>query len=379
MRFFVYLFIFLITLHSTLALYTNSAFLDGFFGPYGIAIAYTLSAIVTIIALHFANQLATRFGATRLAVFAAVAEAAALVGLATINIPEVLIGCFIAIQALTAILFYVFDVFLESYSKDTATGGVRGAYLTTINAAFLIGPLAGTQAIERFGFDGVYFAGAALVSLVAVGTAITFAHFQDPVYAPPRIGAVISSYKNKPDLALVTLAFLLLWCFYVIAIVHVPIYLTTVVGLSTEQLGYVLALGLIPFVLVQIPLGRLADSAFGEKEFMFSGFFLIAVAGFLVPEVSLYGIIPLIAAIFIGRIGAAAVEVMCDTYFFKHVSAEDSGTIAAYRSMMYVAYAVVPLIMIPVVSTLGYEAAFPVAAAFALGGIPFALALRDTK
>lgn len=379
MRFFVYLFIFLITLHSTLALYTNSAFLDGFFGPYGIAIAYTLSAIVTIVALHFSNRLATRFGATRLAVFAAVAEAAALVGLATLTIPEALIGCFIAIQALTAILFYVFDVFLEAYSKDSGTGGVRGTYLTVINAAFLIGPLAGTQAIERFGFDGVYLAGAALVGLVAIGTAIAFAHFKDPIYAPPRLSAVIDSYRSKPDLALVTLAFFLLWCFYVIAIVHVPIYLTSVLGLSTEQLGYVLALGLVPFVLVQIPLGKLADSAFGEKEFMFAGFFLIAVAGLLVPEISLYGTIPLVAAIFIGRLGAAAVEVMCDTYFFKHVSAEDSGTIAAYRSMMYVAYAVVPLIMIPVVTHLGYQASFPVAAAFALGGIPFALALRDTK
>jgi hypothetical protein len=46
---------------------------------------------------------------------------------------------------------------------------------------------------------------------------------------------------------------------------------------------------------------------------------------------------------------------------------------------MYVAYAIVPLIMIPIVSTLGYQASFPVAAAFALGGIPFALAMRDTK
>jgi hypothetical protein len=98
-----------------------------------------------------------------------------------------------------------------------------------------------------------------------------------------------------------------------------------------------------------------------------------------VPELALIGIIPLVAVIFIGRLGAAAVEVMCDSFFFKHVSAEDSGTIAAYRSMMYVAYAIVPLIMIPIVSTLGYQASFPVAAAFALGGIPFALAIRDTK
>jgi len=379
MRFFVYLFIFFVTLHSTLALYTNSTFLDGFFGPYGIAIAYTLSALVTIVALHFSNRLATAFGATRLAVFAAVAEATALVGLATLTVPELLIGCFIAIQALTAILFYVFDVFLETYSKDSSTGGVRGTYLTVINAAFLIGPLAGTQAIDRFGYDGVYLAGAGIIGLVAIATGIAFAHFQDPVYAPPRVMAVIDSYRKKPDLALVTLSFFLLWCFYVVAIVHVPIYLTSVIGLSTQQLGYVLAIGLIPFVLIQMPLGKLADTSFGEKEFMFAGFFLMAAAGMLVPELALLGIVPLVAAIFIGRLGAAAVEVMCDSFFFKHVSAEDSGTIAAYRSMMYVAYAIVPLIMIPIVSSLGYQASFPIAAAFALGGIPFALAMQDTK
>ena len=379
MRYVVYLCVFLVTLHSTLALYTNSSFLEQRFTAFGVGVAYVASALATVVALRFASTLMTRLGATRLTVFASVAEVGALVGITLLQNTVAVVACFVAIQVLTAILYYTLDVFLEAHSRDSSTGGVRGTYLTVINAAFLFGPLLGTRIIDGYGFAHVYLAGAAIASVLAVAVGIAFARFEDPRYETPNFAAALRTYRTKPDIALVTLAFLSLWCFYVIAIIYAPLYLTETLGLSTTELGYVLALILVPFVLIQIPLGRLADSSFGEKEFMASGLFLIFVTCALVPFAASIGVMQVIAAIFIGRIGAAAVEVTCDSYFFKHVDASDAGTIATYRSMMYTAYAIVPPMMIPVISTFGFAAAFPMAACFACAGIPFALALRDTK
>jgi MFS family permease len=76
---------------------------------------------------------------------------------------------------------------------------------------------------------------------------------------------------------------------------------------------------LLPFVFVQFPLGRLADKKWGEKEILSLGFIIVAIATGLISFISGGSMILWMTILFITRIGAATIEIMCDTYFFKKV------------------------------------------------------------
>jgi Na+/melibiose symporter-like transporter len=60
----------------------------------------------------------------------------------------------------------------------------------------------------------------------------------------------------------------LLQLFYTFMVIYVPIYLTEVIGFSWSELGLILCIALIPFVLLDSPVGELADKKYGEKEFL---------------------------------------------------------------------------------------------------------------
>jgi predicted MFS family arabinose efflux permease len=48
--------------------------------------------------------------------------------------------------------------------------------------------------------------------------------------------------------------------------------------------------------------------------------------------------------LFLTRVGASLVEVCNDSYFFKHVTDQDTTTISVYRNMMPVAYIIGPML-----------------------------------
>lgn len=379
MRSLVYALIFFLTLHSTIGLYTNSTFLSQFSTTQELGYIYIASAALSLLALIFGHRIGAAVGNVRLAILAGSAEAIAMILLAISNSQPVLIISFCVSQASIALLFYAFDVFLESYTKNGSTGGVRGTYLTVINSAFLVGPIIGTQILIKYNFEGVYALGACLMLAVLFATVIFLRDFEDPEYAKTKIGSATALLRERPDVVKIILSFAALWMFYIIAIIYAPLYFTQYLGLSTAELGILLAIGLLPFVIVQIPLGKLADAAFGEKEFLVCGFIIMAVTSFLVPYMVPLGFLALAMLVFVGRIGAASAEIMCDTYFFKQVNAENIGVITTYRSMAYLAYVVVPLIIGPAFVAFGYAIAFPVGGVFALIGIVPSLLLKDTK
>jgi MFS family permease len=60
--------------------------------------------------------------------------------------------------------------------------------------------------------------------------------------------------------------------------VYCPIYLHTTIGLSWSEIGVIITVMLLPFVLIELPLGRLADKKYGEKEIMIIGFLILGLS-----------------------------------------------------------------------------------------------------
>jgi MFS family permease len=379
MRSVLYLLVFLVTLHGTLIIYGNSSYLEGFLSPSMVGVAYMASAAMVIASVLSLRPLLRRYGAFPVTLVTMCIELWALIGLSRATSAGEAVALFVISQAAIGVLYVCFDVFLERVTRNADTGGIRGVFLTSVNLAFLVGPGVAGIIIDSLSFPHVYLA-SALLLIPAIILAVGFlGKFKDAHYQQASLLLAVRRARRSADISSGMAVYLLLWIFYVLAIVYVPLYLSSTLDYSFAQIGALLAFILVPFVIFQIPLGRIADKWLGEQELLVAGFGLMALTSFLVPFLAPLGFWWLAITLFVGRIGACAVEVMSDTYFFKHVASRDIDMITLYRTMMNVAYIVTPILAVPFFMLIGPSAVFFLSGAFAAIGIVPSLVLKDTK
>lgn len=136
---------------------------------------------------------------------------------------------------------------------------------------------------------------------------------------------------------------------------------------------------LLPFILLEFPLGKMSDRT-GEKKMLALGFLVSAVATFLIPFVKEPGIFLWMAILFFTRVGAAMIEVMSESYFFKSVSQEDDDEISFFRNTGPLSFIIAPVVAIPVLFLIpSFEYLFFVLVAIMLYGFFITLRLRDVK
>ena len=138
---------------------------------------------------------------------------------------------------------------------------------------------------------------------------------------------------------------------------------------------------MLPFVLFAIPLGKLADKKYGEKEIMIVGFIVTAAATIAISFIttSTWWIWALI--LFGTRVGASAVQVMTESYFFKHVENDNEVAVSIFRDANPLAYITAPLVatLILVNFKVPLQYLFIILGIIVLCGVRYALTLRDTK
>lgn len=279
----------------------------------------------------------------------------------------------------TNLAWVTLDVILEEYSADIVTGRVRGFFLAIMNAGFMLGPLLSTVLITGGGFNLV-FAALTLGYSVLLGCALFFLH-DGRGYSTAKMNFEFlwrDIFKRPEILRIYTVAFSLEF-FYAIMTIYMPIYLHQILGFSWTDIGIVFTIMLIPFILLQYPIGRLADKYLGEKELILAGIVISALATFSVGISRSENLIFWAAILFVTRIGAASIEMLRDSYFYKQIDGSDDGLIAFFRTARPVANIAGPFLSILMLIF------FPLQSVFFLVvgvfGITFlvALPLQDTK
>ncbi|MEI6588255.1 MAG: MFS transporter, partial [Candidatus Moraniibacteriota bacterium] len=95
---------------------------------------------------------------------------------------------------------------------------------------------------------------------------------------------------------------------------------------------------LLPFVVLQYPMGFLADKKMGEKKLLIFALFIMAFSAIAVyltnsPSALIWSLVMLGT-----RIGAAMVEILRDSYFYKRIDGDDVDLIGFFRTAMPVGY-----------------------------------------
>ena len=203
--------------------------------------------------------------------------------------------------------------------------------------------------------------------------------FKDPEYSDFKFFSAVREVWINKDIRSIFASNFLLNFFFAWMVIYTPLYLNKYVGFSWLTIGAIFTIMLVPFIFIQVPAGELADKKYGEKEMLSIGFIVMAISTALIPLIGGASFWIWAILLFSTRIGAALVQVMCDTYFFKKIGEKNIDMITMYRLMSPLAYVAGPLVAIVFLLHFKIEYLFFLLGFLMLFGLRYTLALRDTK
>ena len=367
---------FFVTLHYALLLYINSSFLEKFFSEQQTSLIYTASAIITLCTLSVIPHLINRYRRYWVTLTLLVITAIAAFAMSISTNKFLLGGLFLAINTTAIVLRLLLDIYLEQFSRNADTGAVRGIELTVINIAIAISPFLAAYILAGEHYERLYLV-AALVLIPGIATVYTFLrevpHHQ---FDERNVRKALSHIWQVTSLRTMFLANLLLEFFYAWMVIYMPVYLTRTIGFSWAEIGIIFSIMLLPFVFFELPLGAIADRTESESEILTLGFVIMALfTGSLVflhsNNIYIWALI-----LFMTRVGAAAVEIMSESHFFRNISVDDANLVGTFRDTRPLAFIAAPLLGSVIIGSFGYNGIFLGLAALMLWGVRYGLAIK---
>lgn len=377
----VYILQFLFNVQYGLTLYFNSSFLsDRGFSTQAVsgwfALAYGMSLVVLLSMPAFLRYL----GSYRTFIAASMATGLLLLGvaLATSDIGAAMF--LVCAMAVSVALTVPLDVFLETTTADESkTGFRRGLVLTLSNGALIVAQFASMAFLAYGAFPILYAASGFLIIGIGLAGRTLMRTFREPPVEETDVRALIAALRMYPDILRIFILQFLLRLFYGMMIVFTPLYLHNELGMPLSDLALVFAAMLIPFLILEVPLGRLEDSRLGEREILVMGSLVIAFSTAFLSTIPSTSPIVWALALLVTRIGAAMLDVGSEGYFFKHVQGRDAGLVSAFRTLYPLGHIAGPVFGAGVLLFLPLQFTFVALGLVMLIGIPVAGMLRDTR
>lgn len=231
------------------------------------------------------------------------------------------------------------DGVLEIFSADKMSGRIRGMHLTVFNAGYILGPFLASRLLVEFDFAGIFFS-VGILSIFIFVVSLFGLHGTKNHFHPRKLKSIrdlIFHSLRKKNIAKIYYISLILDFFYALMVVYAPIYLLDL-GFSWEQIGVAFTIMLVPFVLVQYPAGVLADKKIGEKELIVMAILIMGLSTFLFFYGSSEDIFIWAVILFATRVGAALIEILRDSYFYKQIDGSEADLIDFFRTSSSVGY-----------------------------------------
>lgn len=377
----VYLTSFLYSFHYSIPLYIESSFIAPFL-PVEQMVGYIFSfaAIFTVLYTFLLPRILRRFGNYRATLAAMAVETLSLLVLAfSPNAISVIIS-FIIFSVTSSVIFLNLDYFVESFTDNDKTGSMRGIFMTVLNIATAVGPFLAGLLLTDHDFWKVWFTAAVVMALGFFVIAKYFKNYEDPHYIVHPFRKTFNIVKESHDLHSIIFMHFLLSFFYGWMVIYMPIYLNKHMGIAmNDVLGTIIPIALVPFILFEVFLGRLADKKYGEKEMLTAGFIIMGISTASVAWVTTSSIFFWSALLFITRTGASAVEAMTESYFYKQVGPEDAHLITFMRTTRATSYIIGPIIGSILLMFIDLRYLFLVLGVLMLTAVWFSLTIKDTK
>jgi MFS family permease len=379
--FLIYTLSFLVSFGAALMAYIDSSFLSTFLPEKYVGSVYTVAYIFLIICFLLMPYVLKRFGNFKTSLSLVIIELLALTGIVIFNSPVWIITCLIINLISIPLIYFSIDIFLEGFSSNRQTGILRGVYLTAINLAWVVAQFFNGSLLASGNYKDIYLVSFILIAPIILILVLGLRRFKDSSYQIVSVWQTARSIWKNKNIFNILVANFLLYFFYSWMIIYTPLYLNKTIGLSWMEISLVFSIMLLPFVLLQTPLGYLADKKYGEREMLNIGFIIMAVSTGIIFFINDGNLILWAVVLFFTRVGAAIVEVMCNTYFFKKVDGLNANIISFFRMSGTMAYLFGALFGTLILNLLAVDlkGLFLILSLVMLMGIKFSLALKDTK
>jgi MFS family permease len=374
----LYIIAFLFNLHLAIPAYVNSTFLNQIIAERFVGLVYTVGSALTVLGLIYLPKALSKYGNYFVSMTVLILDISAIFALAITKEPILILIAMGLSFTLSRIVVFNNDIFLENLSTDGETGEIRGFFLSASNLAWVISPAIAGFILEQSEFAILYFTAALVAVPVVFIFADRFKRFDDPVYDHPPFWKTLREILRRKNLKRVVMTNVMLRFFFAIMVIYAPIYLREHIGFEWSEIGLMFTIMLLPFVLLEIPLGKIADQVLGEKELLISGFIIIAVSTAFLSFITEASFWLWAGALFMTRVGASMLEVMSETYFFKKIDGRDSNLLSFFRMTGPFAYIIAPLVATIILPFIGIKYIFLVLGVVMLYGLKYSYNLEDT-
>jgi len=373
----------LLIFHASAVAYINSSFLEQFVSPAAVGTIYTVGSALNVLIFLFISRVLHKVGNFKLTFGLLLLNFLAVTGMAYADSLRVAVPLFIVHLITLPMIFFNLDVFMEEQigNSEESTGSRRGLLLTLASfvggVAFLISGLLINDATGSF--TNAYLLSAATVIPVIALLIFFFKDFSDPVYDEIDLFGAISDFWRQRNIRFVFLAHFVLQMFFMFMVVYSPLYLTGTIGLSWAEFGLVMFFAQLAYVLLEYPIGVIADKYIGEKEMMGFGFLIIAISTSWIAFATASSVLVWAVIMFITRVGASFVEVTTESYFFKQTKSSDAQIISFFRVTRPLAYVTGAVIASLALLYLPFNLLFIVLAFLMVPAMFFTLGIEDSK
>jgi len=239
-------------------------------------------------------------------------------------------GTFIALDFTSGIASVLVTVliplFMSDFSKNIGMAKLNARYHLWLNAGTLLAPMIGMAIASHFGNRAVFFAGAAIYCLGWLVFKLFRIVQEDkqPKNVNPRrtmkylVKNTISFFKHNGMMRIYLIDFGY-YALQTMRFLYIPIIVIEK-GFSKDTLGLILTLGIIPYIILSEPMGRLAKK-YGNKLWMVIGFLSFAVFSVWATFATGW---TLLAIFILWQIPGAFLESLHDLLFFDNVKKEEN-------------------------------------------------------
>lgn len=370
---------FFLAAHYALVVYVNSSLLKQFVSDKYSSVLFAIGSLFSILSLVLAPFLLKRFGNIITLLCFLSLEIIAVIGIGSTKLGFLVLGLFVLHQAAESILYFCLDIQLEiETKKEAVTGQNRGLFFTMQNIAWVLSPLTVSFIVVSGEFQKAYLlSGLALIPLFLL-VSIFFKNKRIDTDHRANLIHSLKELLRGGDIGRIFGIQFVLNFFYAWMIVYLPLTLSLELGFGWEKIGVLFTIMLLPFLLLELPAGFLADKKYGEKEIMAIGLCIMALATGIISMLDTTSFLLWALVLFATRVGASLVEIAGETYFFKHMKGTDSGLISLFRMVRPLSLLVAPLVALPLLSFLNYGSSFIFLALFVTFGL-FFIPKVDTK
>lgn len=379
----VYIATLLLIFHSFVVAYINSSFLEQFIDTSSVGTIYTIGSAVSVIIFLFVSRVLHKVGNYRLSLILLILNLLAVTGMAFADSMREAVPLFLIHLISVPLIIFNLDVFMEEQigNNETVTGSRRGLLLTLSSIIGAISPFLSSLIIESSGgtFTNVYLLSAGtLIPIIAI-LIIFFSNFSDPTYDEIDVFAAIKTFWDNINIRNVFLANFSLQMFFMLMVVFAPLYLTRDIGLTWAEFGIIMFFAQMAYVILEYPIGIVADKYIGEKEMMGLGFLIIAISTSWISFTVTTSVVVWSTIMFITRVGASFVEATTESYFFKQTKSSDAQVISFFRVTRPLAYVFGAMIASFTLLYLPFNLLFVVVAAMMIPAMFFTIGIKDTK